>query len=162
MVVILLALFALVSPQFTQGAALSMPHVWNRDGCHGGNRSPALHWTGAPRHTKSFALSVFDPDAGSAGWWHWIAFDLPPTQSRLPSNVAANAVGFRQGVNDFGTRGYGGPCPPPGPFHHYVFTLYALDIVTLGAGPAIRGAQLRRLVRGHVLATATLTGLYRR
>jgi Raf kinase inhibitor-like YbhB/YbcL family protein len=160
--IVLLAVFALVSPQFAPGAQLKPAQVWNRDGCHGENRSPALRWTGAPARTKSLALGVFDPDAGAAGWWHWIVYDIPPARTALPTNVAPTSGDFQQGVNDFGVSGYGGPCPPSGPAHHYVFTLYALDVARLGAGRALHGSQFRGLLRDHVVATATLTGIYGR
>jgi Raf kinase inhibitor-like YbhB/YbcL family protein len=153
---------ALLSPQFVSQGRIEGAHVWNRDGCHGANRSPALRWANAPANVRSFALTVFDPDAGPAGWWHWIVYDIPAGWHGLPADAAQRAPSFAQGFNDFGTLGYGGPCPPPGPPHHYVFTLYALGVARLSAASPLRGPQFRRLISGHVLATTTLTGVYGR
>ncbi len=158
---LLAAAFTLLSPQFASNAALGNAQAWNRDGCHGANRSPALRWTNAPKGTRSFALTVFDPDAGPAGWWHWIAFDIPASAHALRAGIPASARPPTQGVNDFGAPGYGGPCPPPGAPHRYVFTVYALDVSHLDAR-AVRGAALRSVIAGHVLGQATLVGRYGR
>ncbi len=132
--------------------------------CDGRDVSPALTWTAPPDGTESFALIVDDPDAPRKTWVHWVLYDLPATARGLPEAVARDGAlpsGARQGRNDFGHVGYGGPCPPPGPAHRYCFTLYALDTkLPLPAG-ATR-AHLDRAMRGHVLAHAELTGRYRR
>jgi hypothetical protein len=155
--------FALASPDFRPGGPIAAAQAWNRDGCTGANRPPALRWTHAPSGTKSFALTVFDPDAPTGhGWWHWLAFDIPPAQRDLPARHAAStSVAF--GVNDFGSVGYGGPCPPPGPAHHYVFTLYALSVDRLSpAHPHPNGSDFATLISGHVLDKATLIGTFAR
>src|SRR4051812_11738258 len=95
-----------------------------------GNVSPALRWTEAPAGAKSFALIADDPDAPRGTWTHWVLFDLPPDTTELPEQAPAQgelASGARQGKNDFGEVGYGGPWPPPGKPHRYFFKLYALD-----------------------------------
>lgn len=152
--------FALASPDFRSGGPIGAAQAWNRDGCTGANRPPVLHWTHAPNGTRSFALSVFDPDAPTGrGWWHWLAFDIPAGERSLP--VAPKDVAF--GVNDFGSVGYGGPCPPPGAAHHYVFTLYALSVVRLSPShPHPNGADFAALIAGHVLDKATLIGTFAR
>lgn len=154
--------FALASPVFRSGGPLAAAQVWNRDGCTGANRSPALRWRNAPRGTRSFALTVFDPNAPTGhGWWHWLAFDIPPSARALPEGVVPGMAAF--GRNDFGTVGYGGPCPPPGPAHHYVFTLYALRVSRLApAQPHPNGTDFAALIAGRVLDQATLIGTYGR
>lgn len=132
--------------------------------CDGSNVSPALSWTTPPEGTQSFALIMEDPDAPRRTWVHWVLYDLPATERELPEGVAPTGTlpsGARQGRNDFGKTGYGGPCPPPGPAHRYYFRLYALDTeLQLKAG-ATR-AQVDRSTYGHVLAGAELMGQYRR
>jgi Raf kinase inhibitor-like YbhB/YbcL family protein len=162
MLVSLLAAFALFSPQFGSGGSLAGALVWNRDGCSGANRSPALRWTQPPARTKAFALSVYDPDAGPAGWWHWIVYDIPAERRAFASGLPPAISDLKQGVNDFGFTGYGGPCPPPGPAHHYVFTLYALDIAHLATAEQLRGQTFLELIRPHIIDTATLSGVYGR
>jgi Raf kinase inhibitor-like YbhB/YbcL family protein len=162
LVSLIAAALALVSPQFAAGGSLSATVAWNRDGCTGANRSPALRWTRPPTQTQSFALSVYDPDAGAAGWWHWIVYDIPAQRRALGAGFPAASAEMRQGINDFGVAGYGGPCPPPGRPHHYVFTLYALDIAHLAASAQLHGQTFVELIRSHVIATATISGVYRR
>ena len=132
--------------------------------CEGSDISPALSWSTPPEATQSFALVMEDPDAPGRTWVHWVLFDLPASERELPEGVAAKGTlpsGMRQGGNDFGRIGYGGPCPPPGPAHRYFFRLYALDArLDLKAG-ATRD-QLDRAMRGHILAHADLMARYRR
>ncbi|MFH1020769.1 MAG: YbhB/YbcL family Raf kinase inhibitor-like protein [Pseudomonadota bacterium] len=114
--------------------------------CSGSNLSPPLTIGAVPVGTQSLALTVIDPDGGN--WVHWKAWNIPADTTSLPENISSTA-GFNQSVNDFGTAGYGGPCPPT-PDHHYVFTLYALD-TTFTTEPSATQLQ------GAALATATLT-----
>jgi Raf kinase inhibitor-like YbhB/YbcL family protein len=156
----LAAAFVLSSPQIHAGGTIPQAQSWNRDGCDGGNVAPTLRWQGAPAGTKSFALLAVDPDALSGhGWYHWVVVDIPPQTSALePGRVPPAA---HEGTNDYGTLGYGGPCPPPGPEHHYVFTLYALTVPRLPK-EARTGPTVEAAVRGHVLGTATLVGRFHR
>jgi Raf kinase inhibitor-like YbhB/YbcL family protein len=157
-VALLAAAFVLQSPDLSAGAPIAREHVWNRDGCEGGNLAPRLRWSGAPAGTKSYALVMFDPDA-PGGWYHWVVVDVPATAHGLdPASPPAG----REGRNDFGTVGYGGPCPPPGSPHRYRFTLYALDVARLGGEAVPSGREVERLLAGHVLASATLSASYRR
>lgn len=126
-------------------------------GCPGANRSPELHWSAPPPGTRSFALVVYDPDARD-GWYHWVAYDLAPAMRHL--DVAALIPRSNLGVTSFGSQGYGGPCPPPGRVHHYHFTLYALDVASLHADAPLDGPEVLARIRGHVLASTTLVGLY--
>ena len=132
--------------------------------CDGSDVSPALAWSGAPAGTQSFALIVDDPDAPRGTWVHWVLYDVPPTERHLDEGVPSAGTlpsGGRQGLNDFGNIGYGGPCPPPGPAHRYCFRLYALDR-KLGLQSGATRAAVDRGMRGHVLASAELVGRYSR
>ena len=131
--------------------------------CDGKDTSPPLSWTGIPAGGKSLALTCDDPDAPRGLWVHWVAFDLPPSAAGLPEGVPATSEisgGGRQGKNDFGKIGYGGPCPPSGT-HRYVFTLYALDS-TLGLPAGATRQDLLAAMRNRALGEATLTGTYSR
>jgi hypothetical protein len=132
--------------------------------CDGSDISVALSWTGVPEGTESLALIVDDPDAPSGTWVHWVLYDLPGDTQQLPEAIPPGKVldnGAKQGVNDFHKVGYGGPCPPHGPAHRYIFTLYALDRV-IGLQPGSAKQQLIRAMKGHILAQAQLTGVYKR
>jgi len=132
--------------------------------CDGIDISIPLNWSDPPEGTKSFALTADDPDAPSGTWVHWIVFDLPADARGLAEGVPPRKIldnGAKQGVNDFRRVGYGGPCPPTGPAHRYVFTLYALNRkIELDAG--LTKHDLLRAIRGHVLAQAQLVGIYKR
>lgn len=132
--------------------------------CEGEDVSPALSWTEPPAGTKSFALIHDDPDAPVGTWVHWVTYNLPPTSRGLEEDIPKTAQlpdGAVQGLNDFRRLGYGGPCPPPGPAHRYVFRLYALD-TTLTLPPKATKAQVEGAMKGHVLSQAQLVGLYQR
>jgi Raf kinase inhibitor-like YbhB/YbcL family protein len=136
-------------------------------GCKGGDVSPALAWKGAPAKTKSFAVTVYDPDAPTgSGFWHWVVFNLPPTTTSIPKGAgdpAKNAMpaGTIQSRTDFGVPGYHGPCPPPGPAHHYWFSLYAVDIPAIeGADANTSAAVIGFNLHFHTLAKARFVGLY--
>lgn len=160
--------FTLTSSDFTQGGTIATAQVFNGFDCKGGNVSPALEWSGAPTGTRSFALLVHDPDAPTgSGWWHWLAYNIPPGTTSLPAGAgdpkkSLMPSGGVQGRNDYGTIGYGGPCPPPGKPHRYQFRLFALKVAKLelpaDASPALIGFNVRAQELGH----AELTGLYGR
>lgn len=132
--------------------------------CDGAGDSPQLAWSEPPAGTVSFALIVADPDAPGRTFVHWVLYDLPAATRALPEGLPAQgelAGEGRQGRNDFGIIGYGGPCPPGHSPHRYVFTLYALDVkLNLPAG-ATR-AQVEAAMKGHILATGELVALYNR
>ena len=132
--------------------------------CDGEEVSPQLAWSTPPAGTASFALLVTDPDAPRGTFTHWVLYDLPAATRSLPEGVAMQgqlADGSRQGRNGFGGLGYGGPCPPGGSPHHYIFTLYALDI-RLNLPTGATRAQVEEAMQGHILARGQLIGLYRR
>ena len=159
--------FTLASADLRQGEPIGPRHVYDRDGCRGRNISPALSWTHPPAGTRSFALLMFDSDAPGGGWWHWLVFDIPAPTRSLPSgagNPAARLMpgGAIQSRNDYGSPGYGGPCPPPGAPHHYHLMLYALRVAKLhlGADPSPR--EVYSSVRAAAIAKAEITVLYGR
>ena len=158
---LLAAAFVLTSPDIAPGATIPSAYVWNNDGCHGDNVSPALQWSGAPPGAKSLALVMFDPDAPSGhGWYHWLVWNLSPDRTEFKRGSVSAAA--RQGRNDFGAAGYGGPCPPPGPAHRYVFTLYALAVGDLGLDAGASWQAVMPAVRAHTIAKATLQAKYGR
>src|SRR5437660_95033 len=156
------AAFTLSSAAFENGARIPNVHT-----CAGADRSPPLRWTGTPAATRSYVLLVSDQDAPGGNFVHWLVYDLPAAWKGLPSGVGpilriGGQRGGRQGVNDLRRIGYGGPCPPPGPVHHYVFTLYALDVAQLPVPFAATPGLVKRTLQRHILATAVLTGLFSR
>ena len=161
----------LTSAEITNGATIKNAQVFNSFTCTGDNISPSLSWTGAPKETKSFVITVYDPDAPTgSGWWHWVVINIPPSTTSIPKNAGdpkANLLpaGALQTRTDFGAPGYGGPCPPKGDKpHHYRFTVFAVDEDKLQfaqsdqASAALVGYELNF----HTLAKASLIGRYSR
>lgn len=131
----------------------------------GEDLSPPLVWRGAPEATRSFALVCDDPDAPVCVWHHWAIYDISPNVAGLDEGFSteASAAAVHQAINDFGTAGYEGPCPPLGHgTHHYRFTLYALDVARLDLEAGARVRAVARAARAHALAQATLIGTYSR
>jgi Raf kinase inhibitor-like YbhB/YbcL family protein len=131
--------------------------------CDGANVSPPLAWDSVSESAKSLVVISDDPDAPAGTWVHWVMYNLPPDIRELPEKIPTNRTlknGARQGTNDFGNIGYGGPCPPSGT-HRYYFKLYALDTV-LDCDPGMSKAQIDRAMKGHVLASGQLMGTYKR
>jgi Raf kinase inhibitor-like YbhB/YbcL family protein len=131
--------------------------------CDGSDTSPQLSWPAPPAGTKSFALIMTDPDAPGGTFVHWVLYDIPASTRELPVGIPKQGQlfdGSRQGSNDFGNSGYGGPCPPRGT-HHYVFSLYALDS-TLGLPPGASRSQVEAAIKGHILAHGELIATYSR
>jgi Raf kinase inhibitor-like YbhB/YbcL family protein len=132
--------------------------------CDGPDDSPQLTWTDPPAKTQSFALIMDDPDAPVGTWVHWVIYDLPASARELAEGITKKEQlpsGTRQGRNDFGKIGYGGPCPPPGKPHRYVFKLYALD-VKLGLKAGAKKSDVERAMQAHILAQTELMGRYGR
>src|SRR5581483_8689871 len=130
----------------------------------GADTSPALNWTNAPKGTSSFALIVEDPDAPSGTFVHWVLFNLPGDKTELTAGLPKTRLldgGGAQGTDSFGSVGYRGPCPPPGPPHHYHFILFALDS-SLGADSSYDASALRSAMSGHIKATTELVGTFGR
>ncbi len=161
--------FELASPSIRAGGTIPAAQVFKGFGCTGGNHSPALSWRGAPAGTRSYALTVYDPDAPTgSGWWHWVVVNIPATIHALPAGAGnpprhALPAGAREIRNDYGSRAYGGPCPPVGDRpHHYIFTVYALKVSKLNlpadASPALTGY----MIHANAIGSASFTGRYGR
>jgi Raf kinase inhibitor-like YbhB/YbcL family protein len=139
-------------------------------GCTGGNMSPPLQWSGVPAGTKSFVLTLFDPDehGDPSGWWHWVVYDLPGNITSLPKGAGEEhsstlPPGTAQGRTDLGTDAYHGPCPDKGdPPHRYTFTLYALSVDKLDVQPDSSGAMVVGTAKDHLLGKAVLVAHYGR
>jgi Raf kinase inhibitor-like YbhB/YbcL family protein len=162
------AVFRLRSPSIAPDGTLSNEQVYSGFGCSGKNISPALSWKGAPRDTKSFALTVYDPDAPTgSGWWHWVVYNIPADVSELPAGAGnpggSLPAGALQGHTDFGTSGFGGPCPPAGDKpHRYIFTVYALSVDKISVPDEASAAMVGFMIHASTLAKASLTGRYGR
>ena len=149
------------SSSFSEGGKIPMEHV--HEWCGGKNKSPQLSWSGAPEGTKSFAITCFDPDAPTgSGYWHWIAFNIPASVTSLEPGTNNKPGGGMCGRSDYGSAEYGGPCPPQGHGdHHYTFTVYALDVDKIeGASGDTSGASTVFMLRGHILATGKIMGVF--
>ncbi|AOV96508.1 kinase inhibitor [Edwardsiella hoshinae] len=159
--------FTLSSPDMHAGQQMSNQQVFAGFGCQGDNRSPALSWSGAPKGTKSFAITAYDPDAPTgSGWWHWTVVNIPADVHHLPANAGAQnstqlPSGAVQGRNDFGYAGFGGVCPPAGDKpHRYHFTVWALKTDKLPIDNASSGALVGFMLNANKLATAQLVPVY--
>jgi hypothetical protein len=147
------AAMALQSRDFAAGGRI--PATLMAAACGGVNRPPALVWKNVPASAKSFALVLRDPDAPiPGGFYHWVVYDVAAAVRSLGGGAPLGAAHL--GRSSTGAPAYYGPCPPPGPAHHYIFTLYALDVAHAGAGAAMTGRQLESAIRGHVVARASL------
>ena len=141
----------LISPAFDQNQPIPAKYT-----CDGVNHNPSLSFSEVPEEAHSLALVVEDPDAPAKAFTHWLVYNIAPsTQYIREQEVPPQSV---EGMNDFGTRGYKGPCPKEG-IHHYVFQLFALD-TTLALPESTRKEEVREKMRGHVIATAELVGTY--
>jgi Raf kinase inhibitor-like YbhB/YbcL family protein len=165
----LAAEFQLSSPNLKPSAPVPERHILNGFGCTGANVSPELIWSGSPEGTKSFALTVYDPDAPTgSGWWHWVVFNLPSSAEGLPEGAgdpARNLMVSRavQGMTDFGRPGYGGPCPPVSDKpHHYVFTLHALKVDTIPLDDRAPAAMVGFVLGQNTIAKTSFTITYGR
>src|SRR6187399_715224 len=123
--------FKLTSADVAANGHIALKQVFNGMGCTGQNISPALMWTSPPAGTLSYGITVYDPDAPTgSGWWHWMVYDIPATTTSIPAGAGNTGkpglpAGAVQGPTDFGTKGWGGPCPPAGDkAHRYVFTVF--------------------------------------
>lgn len=161
--------FRLTSPTIKDQDTIGNEHVYNGFGCSGRNVSPELRWERAPKETKSFAVTVYDPDAPTgSGWWHWIIFNIPPSMTSLPAGAgkpdsAGAPPGSIQSMTDFGGQGYGGPCPPQGDKpHRYVFTVYALKVNQLPLKKEASGAMAGFYLNQNALGKAFFTAKYGR
>jgi len=138
------------SPEFENGEMIPKKFT-----CEGSDINPALIIEGVPVETKSLALIIDDPDAPGGTWVHWVVYDIP-----VVSRIEEDSIPGEQGMNDFGKRDYGGPCPPSGT-HRYFFKLYALDAVPVTGG-RVDKKSLENAMEGHIIEKAELIGVYKK
>lgn len=149
--------FKIKSPEFKEGDTI--PKVFT---CEGEDISPELEWEDAPAGTKSFSLIVEDPDAPMGTFIHWVVYDIPAGVNRFSRGMALKD-GIKNGMTDFGKRGYGGPCPPKGHgTHRYFFILRALDLPALKLTDGARKPDVEKAMKGHILAETRIMGVYSR
>ena len=143
--------FTVTSPAFADGQPVPREFT-----CDGNDGPPAMTVSNPPQGTKSFAVIMDDPDAPKGTFTHWLAYDLPADGSAL------RATAGKMLKNDFGRKGYGGPCPPPGHGpHRYYFTVYAVDVPALDVPGGSRD-DLEAALKDHTLAKARFMGRYER
>ena len=153
----------------TLGGSATMLEEFNGSGCKGNNQSPQLSWKNAPEGTKSFAITMYDPDAPTgSGWWHWLVFDIPANIDQIPSNAGNLELdlmpnGTVQSITDYGTKGYGGPCPPEGHgFHQYIITVHALKTDKLGLDENTNAAVVGYYLGNNTIGKASIVAYYKR
>ncbi len=153
----------------TLGGNATKVEEFNGFGCTGENTSPQLSWVNAPEGTKSFAVTMYDPDAPTgSGWWHWLAFDIPNDINEIAKN-AGNVesklmpAGAIQSITDYGAYGYGGPCPPENHgMHQYVITVYALKVDKLGLDENTNPAVVGYYLWNNTIAKSSIVTYYER
>ncbi|MEK6776035.1 MAG: YbhB/YbcL family Raf kinase inhibitor-like protein [bacterium] len=148
---------------------LTETQVFAGFGCNGKNISPSLKWMDAPKETKSFAFTVYDPDAPTgSGWWHWLIFNISSDINELKTDAGNPQKGLApkgsiQSVTDYGKPGFGGACPPEGDKpHRYIFTVYALDVANLDLDEKASPAMVGFMLNQHAIAKASLIAYYGR
>ena len=155
--------FKLQSSDVKPNGTLTEKQVFNSFGCTGENLSPQLSWSDPPAETKSFVVTVYDPDAPTgSGWWHWIVYNIPAEATELPGGAGSGKAALPKGAwearTDYGKAGYGGACPPPGSKpHRYIFTVYALKVDKLEVPPDASPALIGYQTRANALGSATFT-----
>ncbi len=156
--------FTLDSEHF--GGQLGKDQVFNSFGCSGNNISPALQWRDAPAGTKSFAITLYDPDAPTgSGWWHWVVFNISASVNHLGAGASLKAMpkGAVESETSYGKPGFGGACPPAGDKpHRYILTVYALDIAKLDQDSTARPELIGFFLNRHALARASVMAYYGR
>jgi Raf kinase inhibitor-like YbhB/YbcL family protein len=161
--------FTLSSPDIRADALMPRSYEFNGFGCSGENKSPELRWSGAPRDTKSFAVTVYDPDAPTgSGFWHWFVINIPANVTELAPNAGAvGGANLPKGAThvriDYGVAGWGGPCPPEGDKpHRYIFTVYALKTDKLDIPADATAALAGFMANANMIAKASFTAKYGR
>ena len=161
--------FKLESPDVKANALMDKKFEFNGFGCAGENKSPALKWSGAPKDTKSFAVTVYDPDAPTgSGWWHWSVINIPANVTELQADAGnvsgANLPqGARQVRIDYGVAAWGGACPPQGDKpHRYIFTVHALKVDKLDIPADATAALAGFMINANSIGKATFTAKYGR
>lgn len=161
--------FTVYSPNITWDGKILDEQVFNGFGCEGKNVSPEINWQGAPEDTKSFAVTIYDPDAPTgSGWWHWVVFNISPKVTSLwqgagQPQTRLMPAGAVQSMTDFGKPGYGGPCPPENDrAHRYEITVYALDTDKLPLNEHSTPAMVGYHLHNSMLEKSVVTAYYER
>jgi Raf kinase inhibitor-like YbhB/YbcL family protein len=161
--------FTLSSPTVKPNSKLTDAQVFNGFGCSGKNVSPALKWSEGPKGTKSYAVTVYDPDAPTgSGWWHWVVYNIPASAAELPEGAGGAdgkglPAGTAQGRTDFGAPGFGGACPPAGDKpHRYIFTVYALKTDKIDVPADASAALVGFMINANKLGKASFEAKYGR
>ena len=154
----------LTSPDVKEGELMNSKFEFTGFGCGGDNVSPALSWSDAPEGTKSFAITVYDPDAPTgSGWWHWLALDIPAKVNEVSVGQDMATLGALELVNDYGVAEFGGLCPPEGHgMHRYQFTIWALPTESLGVDASASAALAGYMLNATALESKTITATYAR
>ncbi len=161
--------FKLGSPEIKAGSTMPKSFEYNGFGCSGENKSPALKWSGAPKGTKSFAVTMYDPDAPTgSGWWHWVVINIPADATGLADDAGAQnsttlPKGAVQGRTDYGVAAWGGTCPPQGDKpHRYIFTVYALKTDKIDVPVDATAALTGYMIHANMISKASFTAKYGR
>ncbi len=147
------------SPVFEEGGYIPVSYT-----CDGSDVSPEIRWYDYPSETQSFVVIMDDPDAPLGTFTHWIVYDIPASLDYLPEGFPKlpEVDGIKQGINDFGKIGYGGPCPPLGKPHRYFFKVFAIDQPSLGLPAGASRQEVEMIMTGKVIDEGYLVGIYGR
>lgn len=158
-----------ITSNIKPNSTISHEHVFNGFGCLGKNISPEISWKNPPKGTKSFALTVYDPDAPTgSGWWHWSVINIPANYDVFPANFGyKNSFSLEANINqirnDFGNYSFGGPCPPKGDKkHRYIFTIHALKTEKIDLDKSATAALAGFMINQNTLAKSSFTAFYSR
>lgn len=153
----------------TLGGNSTTLEEFNGFGCNGENTSPQLSWSNAPEGAKSFAITMYDPDAPTgSGWWHWLAFDIPSNITEVlkdAGNLESDLMPIEaiQSITNYGGYGYGGPCPPEDHgIHQYIITIHALKVDKLGLDKNTNPAVVGYYLWNNTIAKASIITYYER
>ena len=149
----------------TKNSYLTNKHVFSGFGCKGENKSPEIKISDIPKSAKSLAITVYDPDAPTGGgWWHWLVFNIPVKTTHIKEGAKnLNKLGATQSLNSFGTKIFGGACPPIGDNpHRYIFTVYALKVEKIDLSNSTTPNTVGYYLNANTVAKATSVALYGR
>jgi Raf kinase inhibitor-like YbhB/YbcL family protein len=157
--------FTLSSSSFKDGERLATKMAGNNKSnpnCVGDNVSPALSWSNPPEGTKSFAILVFDIDGRPPGGVsHWVAYGIPASVTGFAEGeVSKQTDKFVGGQSLMKLPHYFGPCTPPGPPHHYIFTLYATDLEPSALKEGMTRDEAIKALDGHTKGATSLVGIF--
>ncbi|WP_293446064.1 YbhB/YbcL family Raf kinase inhibitor-like protein [Persephonella sp.] len=152
-------MITVISSAFEEGGHIPITYT-----CDGPDISPEISWDNYPPETQSFVIVMDDPDAPVGTFTHWVLYDIPSSVNFIPENFpkVPEIDGIKQGINDFGKIGYGGPCPPLGKPHRYFFRVFAVDQPTLGLPAGASRQEVEMIMSGKVIDEGYLIGIYGR